>query len=152
MIILKILFVFKVGTVILIDAGLSGVLLVGLYSGHKWAYVLTIFFVAVGTVLGFSKSVEHGFMVLILNCLILVPVLICTDYFFPKTKQISEQSPQKRCASDSNKEPHLVLTAIAATILICFFFSCSIVSIRSFTSIIGKWNSEPMVERITLPL
>lgn len=91
MVLLKVLFAFKVGPVILIDAALSGALLVGLYLGHKWAYVLTIVFVAFGTVSGLSKSVGHGLTILIVDCLVLVPVLMCTEFFFPKMNQINKQ-------------------------------------------------------------
>ena len=91
MIFSKVLFVFKVGPVILIDAALSGVLLVGLYLGHKWAYVLTIIFVALGTISGLSKGVPNGLIILTLDCLVIVPVLMCTEFFFPKVKEINKQ-------------------------------------------------------------
>jgi len=91
MVVLKVLFVFKVGPVILIDAALSGALLVGLYLGHKWAYVLTIVFVAFGTVSGLSKSSTHGLTILALDCLVLVPVLMCTGFFFPMMKEVNKE-------------------------------------------------------------
>ena len=91
MIVLKVLFAFKVGPVILIDAALSGALLVGLYLGHKWAYVLTIVFVAIGTVSGLSKSSNNGLIILALDCLVLVPMLMCTEFFFPKITEINKQ-------------------------------------------------------------
>ena len=91
MVALKVLFVFKAGPVILIDAALSAALLAGLYLGHKWAYLLTIVFVAFGTVSGLSKSSTHGLTILALDCLVLVPVLMCTEYFFPKMKEINKQ-------------------------------------------------------------
>jgi hypothetical protein len=91
MVVLKVLFVFKVGPAILIDAAWSGALLVGLYLGHKWAYVLTIVFVAIGTVSGLSKSIGNGLTILALDCLVLVPVLMCTEYFFPKISDINKQ-------------------------------------------------------------
>lgn len=81
----KMLFVFKVGPIILIDVALSAVLLVGLYLGHKWAYVLTIVFVALGTASGLSKSVTNGLTILALDCLVLIPVLLSHDYFFAKS-------------------------------------------------------------------
>jgi hypothetical protein len=87
----KVLFAFMVGPAILIDAALSGVLLVGLYLGHKWAYVLTIVFVALGTISGLSRSVTNGFIILALDCLVLVPMLVCTEYYFPKIKEIDKQ-------------------------------------------------------------
>jgi hypothetical protein len=91
MVVLKVLFVFKVGPAILIDAGLTGALLVGLYLGHKWAYVLTIVFVAIGTVSGLSKGIGSGLTILVLDCLVLVPVVMCTEYFFPKISDINRQ-------------------------------------------------------------
>lgn len=87
----KVMFVFKVGPIILIDAALSAVLLVGLYLGHRWAYILTIVFVAFGTVSGLSESVTNGLTILALDCLVLVPVLMCTEFFFPKIKEINKQ-------------------------------------------------------------
>jgi hypothetical protein len=82
MILGKLLFAFKAGPVILVDAGISAVLLVGLYLRHKWAYVLTIVLVALGTIVAFSKGTEQGLGVAVLDCLVLVPVLMCTDSFF----------------------------------------------------------------------
>lgn len=86
MVLLKVAFVFQVGPAILIDALLSTALLVGLYLGHKWAYVLTIVFVVFGTVLGFSKSAGQGLIILIVDCLVLIPVLVCTEFFFHKSE------------------------------------------------------------------
>lgn len=91
MVVLKVLFAFKVGPAILIDAAWSGALLVGLYLGHKWAYVLTIVFVAIGTISSLSKGIGNGLTILLLDCLVLVPVLICTEYFFPKISDINKQ-------------------------------------------------------------
>ena len=80
----KVLFAFKVGPIILIDAALSAVLLVGLYLGHTWAYVLTIVGVILGTILACSKGIGNGLMILLIDCLVLVPVLLSRDYFFTK--------------------------------------------------------------------
>jgi hypothetical protein len=91
MVVLKVLFAFMVGPAILIDATWSGALLVGLYFGHKWAYILTIVFVAIGTVSGLSKGIGSGLTILVLDCLVLVPVLVCTEYFFPKISDINRQ-------------------------------------------------------------
>ena len=78
----KVAFALVGHPIILIDAALSGALLVGLYLGHKWAYVLTIIFVAIGTARGFSKSISFGLAVIVLGCLVLVPILLCTGYYF----------------------------------------------------------------------
>jgi hypothetical protein len=81
----KCLAMFKVGPLILIDAALSGGLLWGLANGKKWAYILTLIAVAFGTIQTTARAgVAAGFTVLIVDCLVLVPVLICTNWFFPE--------------------------------------------------------------------
>ncbi|MBN2594108.1 MAG: hypothetical protein JXA81_11420 [Sedimentisphaerales bacterium] len=82
----KLLFMFKVGPIILIDAALSAVLLVGLYLGHTWAYFLTIIGVILGTILACSKGISNGLAIFIIDCLVLVPVLLSRDYFFGKSE------------------------------------------------------------------
>jgi hypothetical protein len=82
----KVLFAFKVGPIILIDAALSAVLLAGLYLGHTWAYFLTIAGVILGTILACSKGISNGLAILLIDCLVLVPVLLSRDYFFTKPK------------------------------------------------------------------
>lgn len=81
----KVLVALTSGPVILVDAVLSGLLLAGLVFGHKWAYVLTFIFTAIGTVAGLSQGAEAGIAILVLDCLVLVPVLISTRYFFPES-------------------------------------------------------------------
>ncbi len=82
----KIGFVFKVGPVILVDALLSGALLVGIIYGHKWAFVLTIIGAVFGIITGFIKGAEIGIVILILDCLVLIPVLMSRSYFFPDSQ------------------------------------------------------------------
>jgi len=82
MVVGKLFFVSHFGGLILVDAVLSGGLLIGLYLGHRWAYILTIVFVALGTIGAFSKGFQQGLTVLVLDCLVLVPVLMCREYFF----------------------------------------------------------------------
>jgi len=84
MVLLKLVAALKVGPLILIDVALSTVLLVGLYLGHRWAYFLTIVFTVLGTAIALSKGAGHGLAVLIGDCLVLVPVILSTDYFFFK--------------------------------------------------------------------
>lgn len=91
MILIKLLLVFKFGPLVLIDAALSTALLVGLYLGQKWAYILTIVFVVLGTLLALSKSPGAGLGVFIINCLVLIPVVICTDFYFPKSPHTDEE-------------------------------------------------------------
>ena len=84
MILGKIASIGKIGPIILVDAALTALLLFGLIRGHKWAYVLTIVFVVLGTLLGFRKGAQTGMVILVFDCLVLIPVLICTKYFFPE--------------------------------------------------------------------
>ncbi|MFH2000658.1 MAG: hypothetical protein ABIK28_13335, partial [Planctomycetota bacterium] len=76
--------ILSIDPFILIGAVLGGILLYGIITGRRWAYFLTFIAVFLGTVSAFSKSAQVGFVVLILDCLVLVPVARCTDYFFPK--------------------------------------------------------------------
>jgi len=86
MIVFKVVFAFVTKPVILVDATLSAILLVGLVRGHKWAYVLTLAGVVIGTVTGLNKGIETGVGILVVDCLVLIPVLICTDFFFPRAR------------------------------------------------------------------
>ena len=68
-----------------ISVVLSGLLLYGLYFGSKVAYVVTIFFILLGSVFsGIQNGPAVGLLTLLLNCLVLIPVLLCTSYFFPR--------------------------------------------------------------------
>lgn len=78
----KVCFAFKLGPLILVDAALSGVLLLGIILGHRWAYFLAVIFTVLGTLKGLGKGVTQGMMIFMVDCLVLVPVLLCTNYFF----------------------------------------------------------------------
>jgi len=84
----KVLVAYRAGPMLLIDAALSATLLVGLYLGHKWAYVLTIVFTAIGTIAALAKGIDNGLVVLVGDCLVLVPVILSTDYFFAKPEEM----------------------------------------------------------------
>jgi len=62
----------------------NAVLLIGLYSGKKWAYVVTIIASLAAPLVLISQAIEISLVILILNSLVLIPVLISTRYFFPK--------------------------------------------------------------------
>ena len=59
------------------------VLLIGLPTGGKWAYMLAIVFAAGGSYYAFTKNLRAGILFLIAGCLVLVPVLLATRFFFP---------------------------------------------------------------------
>ena len=87
MIVSKIITAFTAGPAVLVDAATSAALLWGLYSGQKWAYILTYVFVALGIVVAGQQGIEAAFMILLFDSLVLVPVILSHNYFFPKTAQ-----------------------------------------------------------------
>jgi hypothetical protein len=68
-------------------------LMVGLYCGHKWAYIVTMVFSTIGVAFAFGKSASQGLAVLFGNGLVVVPVLLCTRFFFPAREE-SEFQPR----------------------------------------------------------
>ena len=92
MVLIKIAYASKAGPLILIDASLSAILLIGLYLGHKWAYVTTIIFVFIGTLSGFAKNPSYGLEIFCIDSLVLIPVLFCTKYFFQNCFQSENKS------------------------------------------------------------
>ena len=73
----------QMGPWLLLDAALCVVLLIGLYLGHRWAYVVTVIVVPakliVVIVLG---SAGAGLVTFLVDCVVLVPVLASTRYFW----------------------------------------------------------------------
>lgn len=72
---------------ILVATGCNLALMIGLFLGHRWAYVLLLVFAAAGVAVAFSKSAAQGLTVLIGNASVVVPVLLSTDFFFPRLQQ-----------------------------------------------------------------
>ncbi|MBP7933887.1 MAG: hypothetical protein KA354_04480 [Phycisphaerae bacterium] len=77
----KILSAVKVGPLILIDAGISALLLWGLWRMRSWAFILTLAAAGFGTVLAFTRPHGHGVTVLFLNALVVVPLLLCRGLY-----------------------------------------------------------------------
>ena len=46
--------------------------------------MLTLFFTILGVIFGLLKGTEKGLVILVMDGLVLVPVLICSNYFFPE--------------------------------------------------------------------
>ncbi len=63
---------------------LNLILWLGLYRGRRWAYVLTIVLVSLAFVVEFPINPPMALVTLLLNSLVLVPVLMCRDYFWNK--------------------------------------------------------------------
>ena len=67
-----------------IGGAIYAAILLGLYLGHKLAYVLTFLYAALVVLLGFAlRGTAAGLYILEIHCLVLVPVLACTRYYFP---------------------------------------------------------------------
>jgi hypothetical protein len=71
---------------LLLAALLDGALLWGLFRGFRWAYVLTVLFCGLGAAVSIARNLQGGLAVLLLNALVLVPVLLSTDYYFRKPR------------------------------------------------------------------
>ncbi|MCU0913238.1 MAG: hypothetical protein MUC88_01590 [Planctomycetes bacterium] len=69
---------------LLAAAGCEVVLIVGLVQGRKWALVVSLVFAALGTAFGFGHGLANGLGVLIGNALVVVPLILCRDFFYPE--------------------------------------------------------------------
>ncbi len=78
---------------IVLGAVLTALILYGIVRGNKWAYYLIIITCITGTInRGFMLGAEIGIFNL-LDCLVLVPVLMSRDYFFPSEGNTHILSP-----------------------------------------------------------
>ena len=92
MVVGKLVAIAALGPVVLIDAVLSAALLLGLSRGHRWAYVVTIVVVAVKVIAGLV-TLNSGFALVVfgIDCLVLVPVLLSTDWFWNQGARAAAQ-------------------------------------------------------------
>jgi hypothetical protein len=90
MVVGKVMAAARFGPVILVDAAISALILYGIIRGYKWAYVLTIVSVVLGVGSGLFKGMGYALVILMADGLVWVPVLLCTDYFFPQKNSASE--------------------------------------------------------------
>jgi len=66
------------------------VLIFGLLRLAKWSYFLTIIASLAGPILLSYESPQLFYIVLLLNCTVLIPVLLCTKVFF--SKEVTQQA------------------------------------------------------------
>ena len=64
------------------------ILLFGLYKGLKWAYFALIVAAILGALFALTDSYMSFYIVLGANLIVVVPVLICTKFFFKNTQEI----------------------------------------------------------------
>lgn len=65
------------------SAALSVALLAGLCRGAKWACILTMALAVAGVVVSFSQGSCARPTALALDSVVVVPVLVCRDFYFP---------------------------------------------------------------------
>lgn len=83
MVALQLLASLRLGPLVLVGAVLSGLLLWGLYRGHRWAYVVTVVLVPVKLIAAvMTGKASFGLLVFVIDCLVLVPVLLSTHYYW----------------------------------------------------------------------
>ncbi len=83
MVALQLLASLRVGPSVLLVAVLSGLLLWGLYRGHRWAYVVTVVLIPVNLVVAVvTGRAGYGIMIFMIECLVWVPVLLSTRYYW----------------------------------------------------------------------
>lgn len=69
-----------------ISVPIEALLFVGLVLGKKWAYILIVVFSVLGVAACLANSLDEGLVVLVGNTVVVVPMVICTRFFFPKAK------------------------------------------------------------------
>ena len=68
-----------------VGALVESLLAAGLMRGQKWAYISCLAFVAAGIMPSIDRGVEAGLTVLFLDAITVVPMVMCTDFFFPES-------------------------------------------------------------------
>lgn len=79
---------------LLLGVALNLVLLLGLRAGHRWAYVLTLLF-AFGSpvLLASAGAIREALVVLLVNCLVAIPVIRATPWFWPPDARSPRANP-----------------------------------------------------------
>ena len=88
MILVKLVLAFTSSPFLLVDVILCGILLYGLGFKRQWAYSYTIFLSLAGTAFALYLDMMYGMAALATYALVLVPVLMCTQYFHPRKSLI----------------------------------------------------------------
>ena len=74
---------------------LEAILLVGLIHGQKWAYILVLVFSVLGVAVSLSKGIGLGLGVLVGNAFVVVPMVVSTEFFFPKPQTRQDKGPEQ---------------------------------------------------------
>jgi hypothetical protein len=92
----------RLNIVILISVAFNVAILVGLYRGRRWAFVVALAFGVLGTLVALARNPGFGLGALIGNGLVLVPMLLAKDYFWetPEPVAASRANYCYRCGHD----------------------------------------------------
>jgi hypothetical protein len=88
MILLKLVMAFNSSPLLLVDAILCGILLYGLGFRRQWAYSYAIFLALAGTAFAMYLDMMYGIVAMVTYSLVLVPMLMCTQFFHPRKSLI----------------------------------------------------------------
>lgn len=76
-----------------VSAVLEAILVAGFIYGQKWAYALVLVFSVLGVAASLSKGIGQGLGVLVANAIVVVPMVVSTDFFFPKPQTPQGKGP-----------------------------------------------------------
>lgn len=83
MVVCQLLVSLRSGLAGFVGAVLSGLLLWGLYRGHRWAYVVTVAIVPIKLIVFFvTGKAGFGFLLFLIDCFVWIPVLLSTHYYW----------------------------------------------------------------------
>jgi hypothetical protein len=89
----------RFGVWTLVGAVLGALLLWGLYCGHRWAYLATVVIVPLKLIgLVAAGQAGRGLLTFAVDCLILIPVLASTRYFWGRA------CPDVNCGHKNRRE------------------------------------------------
>ena len=82
----------RLGTILMLDASMWAIILFGLIVGHRWAFVLTIAIPVLEMLLAAIRVGRVAPAVLVINALVIVPVILSRDHFFPAGPRAGDET------------------------------------------------------------
>jgi len=99
----------RLGVGTFVGAAIGALLLWGLYRGYRWAYVLVVVIVPLKLIVITAMGAGgHALLTFALDCLVLVPVIMSTPYFWPKETTSGSPEPivcpDTRCSHQNPRD------------------------------------------------
>ena len=79
---------------LLVSAVLEAILVAGFMYGQKWAYALVLLFSVLGVAASLSKGIGQGLGVLLANAIVVLPMVVSAEFFFPKPHTPQGKGPE----------------------------------------------------------